>query len=147
MKDLQVDRVDHGASQLLQCGAAAAAPWELPRDLPPRSARTPPRPPPPPRTQRNGPQPCAEARQPLPSPAAGVRCLDDPQLVAHLEETQVALTVCPLSNLCLQVGGGGRSAGQGGAGEHLAGAVPSAGGTAGTQDGHTVAHMYHTPRA
>lgn len=33
----------------------------------------------------------------------GVRCLDDPQLVAHLEETQVALTVCPLSNLCLQV--------------------------------------------
>lgn len=34
----------------------------------------------------------------------GVRCLDDPQLVAALEEKGIALTVCPLSNLCLKVG-------------------------------------------
>jgi hypothetical protein len=33
----------------------------------------------------------------------GVRCLDDPALVAHLEKCGTALTVCPLSNLCLQV--------------------------------------------
>ncbi|KAL4859123.1 Adenine deaminase [Chlorella vulgaris] len=33
----------------------------------------------------------------------GVRCLDDPALVAHLEKSGTALTVCPLSNLCLQV--------------------------------------------
>jgi hypothetical protein len=33
----------------------------------------------------------------------GVRCLDDPQLVAALEDSGIALTVCPLSNLCLKV--------------------------------------------
>lgn len=33
----------------------------------------------------------------------GVRCLDDPALVAHLEKCRTALTVCPLCNLCLQV--------------------------------------------
>jgi hypothetical protein len=38
----------------------------------------------------------------------GVRCLDDPQLVAALEDSGIALTVCPLSNLCLKVGGRGR---------------------------------------
>ena len=28
----------------------------------------------------------------------GVRCVDDPALVKHLEQTQLPLTVCPLSN-------------------------------------------------
>ncbi len=28
----------------------------------------------------------------------GVRCVDDPALVEHLEQTQLPLTVCPLSN-------------------------------------------------
>ena len=28
----------------------------------------------------------------------GVRCVDDPTLVEHLEQTQLPLTVCPLSN-------------------------------------------------
>ncbi|KAB2352657.1 adenosine deaminase [Actinomadura rudentiformis] len=30
----------------------------------------------------------------------GIRCLDDPRLVAHLRETQIPLEVCPTSNVC-----------------------------------------------
>ncbi|HMO57935.1 MAG TPA: adenosine deaminase [Roseiflexaceae bacterium] len=33
----------------------------------------------------------------------GVRCLEDPQLVAELRERQVPLEVCPTSNVCLGV--------------------------------------------
>lgn len=33
----------------------------------------------------------------------GVRCLEDPDLVARLRETQIPLTVCPLSNVRLKV--------------------------------------------
>ena len=33
----------------------------------------------------------------------GVRCLDDPRLVAHLAEHRIPLTVCPLSNIMLKV--------------------------------------------
>ena len=33
----------------------------------------------------------------------GVRCLEDPKLVEHLATAQVPLTVCPLSNIKLQV--------------------------------------------
>ncbi|SDK94707.1 adenosine deaminase [Modicisalibacter muralis] len=33
----------------------------------------------------------------------GVRCLEDPELAARLRDTQVPLTVCPLSNLRLKV--------------------------------------------
>ncbi|GAB4817172.1 hypothetical protein N2152v2_004218 [Parachlorella kessleri] len=33
----------------------------------------------------------------------GVHSLEDPALLAHLRHTQIALTTCPLSNLCLQV--------------------------------------------
>ncbi|MBI5300664.1 MAG: adenosine deaminase [Chloroflexi bacterium] len=33
----------------------------------------------------------------------GVRCVEDPALVAHLRETQVPLEVCPTSNVCLNV--------------------------------------------
>lgn len=33
----------------------------------------------------------------------GVRCLEDPALVARLARTQIALTVCPLSNVKLRV--------------------------------------------
>ncbi len=33
----------------------------------------------------------------------GIRCLDDPQLVAHLQQTQIPLTVCPCSNVSLHV--------------------------------------------
>jgi adenosine deaminase len=33
----------------------------------------------------------------------GVRCIDDPALVARLESEQIALTVCPLSNVKLRV--------------------------------------------
>lgn len=33
----------------------------------------------------------------------GVRCLEDPQLVARLRESQIPLTVCPLSNVRLKV--------------------------------------------
>lgn len=33
----------------------------------------------------------------------GVRSLEDPELVAHLVEKQIPLTVCPLSNLALRV--------------------------------------------
>jgi adenosine deaminase len=33
----------------------------------------------------------------------GVRCLEDPQLVAHLREKQIPLEVCPTSNICLGV--------------------------------------------
>ncbi|MDA3920787.1 MAG: adenosine deaminase [Salinisphaera sp.] len=33
----------------------------------------------------------------------GVRCLEDPDLVAHLRESQMPLTVCPLSNVYLKV--------------------------------------------
>ena len=33
----------------------------------------------------------------------GVRCLEDPQLVAHLRDAQIPLTVCPLSNIALCV--------------------------------------------
>ncbi|WP_110649385.1 adenosine deaminase [Salinicola peritrichatus] len=33
----------------------------------------------------------------------GVACLQDPQLVARLRETQIPLTVCPLSNMRLKV--------------------------------------------
>ncbi len=33
----------------------------------------------------------------------GVRCMEDPKLVAHLAQTQVSLTVCPLSNVRLRV--------------------------------------------
>lgn len=33
----------------------------------------------------------------------GVRCLEDPALVAHLREYQVPLEVCPTSNVCLGV--------------------------------------------
>lgn len=33
----------------------------------------------------------------------GVRCLEDPQLVARMRESQIPLTVCPLSNLRLKV--------------------------------------------
>src|SRR5690606_15137665 len=33
----------------------------------------------------------------------GVRCLEDPALVAYLRETQVPLEVCPTSNVCLKV--------------------------------------------
>ena len=33
----------------------------------------------------------------------GVRCLDDPKLVAYLVEKQIPLTVCPLSNVKLKV--------------------------------------------
>jgi adenosine deaminase len=33
----------------------------------------------------------------------GVRCLEDPALVAHLRETQMPLDVCPTSNICLGV--------------------------------------------
>ncbi|GII96612.1 adenosine deaminase [Sinosporangium siamense] len=32
----------------------------------------------------------------------GIRCLDDPDLVAHLRETQIPLEVCPTSNVCTQ---------------------------------------------
>ncbi len=30
----------------------------------------------------------------------GIRCLDDPELVAYLRETQIPLEVCPTSNVC-----------------------------------------------
>ncbi|WP_327091805.1 adenosine deaminase [Nonomuraea sp. NBC_01738] len=30
----------------------------------------------------------------------GIRCLEDPRLVAHLRETQLPLDVCPTSNVC-----------------------------------------------
>ncbi len=33
----------------------------------------------------------------------GNRCLDDPELVAHLQQTQIPLTVCPCSNTALHV--------------------------------------------
>ncbi|KAK9807709.1 hypothetical protein WJX72_006797 [[Myrmecia] bisecta] len=33
----------------------------------------------------------------------GVHCLDDPELIHHLEQSQLPLTVCPLSNLKLKV--------------------------------------------
>src|SRR5215813_1888853 len=33
----------------------------------------------------------------------GVRCLDDPELVAELRERQIPLEVCPTSNVCLGV--------------------------------------------
>jgi len=33
----------------------------------------------------------------------GVRCLEDPRLVAHLAEHRIPLTVCPLSNVMLKV--------------------------------------------
>jgi len=33
----------------------------------------------------------------------GVRCLEDPSLVAHLRDTQTPLEVCPSSNVCLGV--------------------------------------------
>ncbi|GGZ97460.1 adenine deaminase [Arenicella chitinivorans] len=33
----------------------------------------------------------------------GVRCVDDPELMAHLAETRIPLTVCPLSNVRLRV--------------------------------------------
>src|SRR4029079_13789097 len=33
----------------------------------------------------------------------GLRCLEDPKLVEHLRESQVPLTVCPLSNVRLRV--------------------------------------------
>lgn len=33
----------------------------------------------------------------------GVRCLDDPALVAELRERQIPLEVCPTSNVCLKV--------------------------------------------
>ncbi|MEM9458820.1 MAG: adenosine deaminase [Myxococcota bacterium] len=33
----------------------------------------------------------------------GVRCLDDPTLIAHLRTEQIALEVCPSSNVCLGV--------------------------------------------
>ena len=33
----------------------------------------------------------------------GVRCVEDPALVAHLRERQVPLEVCPTSNICLGV--------------------------------------------
>ncbi len=33
----------------------------------------------------------------------GVRCMEDPKLVAHLAQTQIPLTVCPLSNVRLRV--------------------------------------------
>lgn len=33
----------------------------------------------------------------------GVRCLEDPQLVAYLREHQIPLEVCPTSNVCLGV--------------------------------------------
>lgn len=33
----------------------------------------------------------------------GVRCLEDPELVARLRENQIPLTVCPLSNVYLKV--------------------------------------------
>ncbi|HET8791464.1 MAG TPA: adenosine deaminase [Modicisalibacter sp.] len=33
----------------------------------------------------------------------GVRCLEDPELVARLRETRIPLTVCPLSNVRLKV--------------------------------------------
>ena len=33
----------------------------------------------------------------------GVRCVDDPQLLARLIEQQIHLTVCPLSNTKLKV--------------------------------------------
>ena len=33
----------------------------------------------------------------------GVRCLEDPQLVAYLREKQIPLEVCPTSNICLGV--------------------------------------------
>lgn len=35
----------------------------------------------------------------------GVRCTEDPELVAHLAQQQIALTVCPLSNIKLCVFG------------------------------------------
>ena len=35
----------------------------------------------------------------------GVRCLEDPELVAELRERQVPLEVCPTSNICLKVAG------------------------------------------
>lgn len=35
----------------------------------------------------------------------GVRCLEDPALVAELRERQVPLEVCPTSNICLKVAG------------------------------------------
>lgn len=31
----------------------------------------------------------------------GIRCLEDPELVAYLRENQIALDVCPTSNVCL----------------------------------------------
>lgn len=33
----------------------------------------------------------------------GIRCLDDPKLVTHLQQTQIPLTVCPCSNVSLHV--------------------------------------------
>jgi adenosine deaminase len=33
----------------------------------------------------------------------GVRCLEDPELVAHLRDQQIPLEVCPSSNVCLKV--------------------------------------------
>ena len=33
----------------------------------------------------------------------GVRCLEDPELVSYLKDTQIPLTVCPLSNIKLRV--------------------------------------------
>ena len=33
----------------------------------------------------------------------GVRCLEDPRLVAHLREHRIPLEVCPTSNVCLSV--------------------------------------------
>lgn len=33
----------------------------------------------------------------------GVRCVEDPRLVAHLRETRIPLEVCPTSNVCTRV--------------------------------------------
>lgn len=33
----------------------------------------------------------------------GVRCLEDPELVSYLRDTQIPLDVCPTSNVCLDV--------------------------------------------
>ena len=33
----------------------------------------------------------------------GVRCLEDPQLVAYLRERQIPLEICPTSNICLNL--------------------------------------------
>lgn len=38
----------------------------------------------------------------------GVRAVEDPELMEHLRVTRLPLTVCPVSNLKLKVGGGRR---------------------------------------